>query len=190
MDGAGLRPLEAPPRLGADDACPRRRRERRAAANRRPRRADLPLPLAGLACSTPPPGGPALRPGMLAALGRRDPPRITHAPDGIAHGGGAFVERPGWWEHSALFLGANANKRGLTLDLADARGRELVKRLLARCDVFVENFSPRVVESFGLDWESVRALNPRLVMVRMPAFGLDDRAQPVGFAKPMEQIRG
>jgi crotonobetainyl-CoA:carnitine CoA-transferase CaiB-like acyl-CoA transferase len=57
--------------------------------------------------------------------------------------------------------------------------------------VFVENFSPRVIEQFGLDWDSVHALNPRTIMVRMPAFGLSgpwrDR---VGFAQTMEQISG
>ena len=51
-------------------------------------------------------------------------------------------------------------------------GSTLAKRLVARADVVVENFTPRVLEQFGLDYDTVRALRPDVVMVRMPAFGL------------------
>jgi crotonobetainyl-CoA:carnitine CoA-transferase CaiB-like acyl-CoA transferase len=106
--------------------------------------------------------------------------------------GGALVPgRETWWEYSHIFLSANTNKRGLTLNLADPRGLALTKRLIAECDVFVENFSPRVVEGFGLDWESVHALSPRTIQVRMPAFGLSGPWRDhVGFAQTMEQITG
>ena len=67
----------------------------------------------------------------------------------------------------------------------------LVKRLLAGADVAVENFSPRVMDNLGLVYDELAALNPQLIMVRMPAFGLDgpwrDR---VGFAQTMEQLSG
>ena len=55
----------------------------------------------------------------------------------------------------------------------------------------VENFTPRVMEQFGFDWDAVHALNPRAVMMRMPAFGLDGpwRDRP-GFATTMEQLSG
>ena len=63
--------------------------------------------------------------------------------------------------------------------------------LVAECDVVVENYSPRVLESWGLGWDDVRALRPDAVMVRMPAFGLSgpwrDRT---GFAMTMEQVSG
>jgi crotonobetainyl-CoA:carnitine CoA-transferase CaiB-like acyl-CoA transferase len=63
--------------------------------------------------------------------------------------------------------------------------------LIAASDLVIENFSPRVMGNFGLDWDAVAAANPRAVMVRMPAFGLDgpwrDR---VGFAQTMEQVTG
>ena len=63
--------------------------------------------------------------------------------------------------------------------------------MIAACDVVVENFSPRVFEKFGLGWDAVHEQNPRTILVRMPAFGLDgpwrDR---VGFAQTMEQISG
>ena len=67
----------------------------------------------------------------------------------------------------------------------------MAERLIASCDVLVENFSPRVVESFGLDWATVHAVNPRVVMVRMPAFGLSGPWRDhVGFAQTMEQMTG
>ena len=79
----------------------------------------------------------------------------------------------------------------MTLDLGDPDGLRLVRSLIEGADVVIENFSPRVIDQFGLDWEELHALNPRLIMVRMPAFGLDgpwrDR---VGFAPTMEQLSG
>jgi crotonobetainyl-CoA:carnitine CoA-transferase CaiB-like acyl-CoA transferase len=96
-----------------------------------------------------------------------------------------------WWEASNIFLATNANKRGLTIDLADPRGREILDELIADADVFVENFSPRVMDSFGIDWDHVHAVNPRCIMVRMPAFGLDGPWRDnVGFAQTMEQLAG
>ncbi|HVO24202.1 MAG TPA: CoA transferase [Candidatus Margulisiibacteriota bacterium] len=96
-----------------------------------------------------------------------------------------------WWEWSALFQTVNLGKRGITLDLSRPAGVDLVKRLLAVSDAAVENFSPRVMDNVGLVYEDLAAANPRLIMVRMPAFGLDgpwrDR---VGFAQTMEQISG
>jgi crotonobetainyl-CoA:carnitine CoA-transferase CaiB-like acyl-CoA transferase len=129
---------------------------------------------------------------MLAALGAD----VIHLeaiqrPDGMRMAGGAFFGRDAWWEYSGLFLGTNANKRDLTLNLADPEGLELLKRLLEHCDVFVENYSPRVVENFGLGWKAVHEINPRLVMTRMPAFGLDGPWRDnVGFAQTMEQMTG
>lgn len=96
-----------------------------------------------------------------------------------------------WWEWSALFQTVNLGKRGITLDLSRPAGVTLVKRLLAGADVAVENFSPRVMDNLGLVYDELAGLNPRLIMVRMPAFGLGgpwrDR---VGFAQTMEQLTG
>ena len=96
-----------------------------------------------------------------------------------------------WWERSPYFHATNTNKRGVTLDLAQPDGRALAQRLVAECDVIVENYSPRVMDSFGLSWDDVRAINPAAIMVRMPAFGLSgpwrDRT---GFAMTMEQVSG
>ncbi len=106
----------------------------------------------------------------------------------------ASVKAPGdpqWWEWGPLFAAANTNKRSVTLDLTSERGHELVLRLVARADMVVENFTPRVMPQLGLDWEQLRAVNSGLIMLRMPAFGLDgpwrDRT---GFAQTMESVTG
>ena len=96
-----------------------------------------------------------------------------------------------WWEWGALFHGANVNKRGITLDLTQPAGVETFERLAASADILVENYTPRVMEQFGLGWERLHEVNPDLIMVRMPAFGLSgpwrDRT---GFAQTMECLTG
>jgi len=96
-----------------------------------------------------------------------------------------------WWEWGPLFHAVNVGKRAVTLDLARPEGVEVFERLVATSDVLVENYTPRVMEQFGLGWERVHEVNPDLVMVRMPAFGLDgpwrDRT---GFAQTMECLTG
>ena len=90
-----------------------------------------------------------------------------------------------------MFVAANNDKRGLTVDLSSPIGRDLILRLVGSADVVVENFSPRVMEQFDLGWDVIHAHNPRVVMVRMPAFGLDGPwRERVGFAQTMEQMSG
>lgn len=130
---------------------------------------------------------------LLAAMGAV----VIHVeaiqrPDGMRFAATTpFVGRGAWWEYSAFYLTINANKQGITLDLSKPDGLALGRRLLEWADVVVENFTPRVMDGFGLSWEEVHAINPRAVMLRMPAFGLDgpwrDR---VGFAQTMEQVSG
>jgi crotonobetainyl-CoA:carnitine CoA-transferase CaiB-like acyl-CoA transferase len=98
---------------------------------------------------------------------------------------------PDFWEASAFFIAANANKRGLTLDLSKPAGVDLAKRLIAHCDGVIENFTPRVLESWGLSWEAIQTANPRVILVRMPAFGLSGPWRDhTGFAQTMEQLTG
>jgi len=129
---------------------------------------------------------------MLATLGAE----VIHLesvqrPDGARYVAGAFTNNETWWEWSAIFAGTNTNKRSLTLDLNHPRGLSIVKQLIRRCDVVIENFSPRVFENFGLDWESIHKINARTLFVRMPAFGLDGPWRDnVGFAQTMEQMTG
>ncbi len=129
---------------------------------------------------------------LLAALGA-DVVKVEsiQRPDGMRFAGGSGVADDRWWEYSWIFHGVNAGKRSVTLDLGDPDGLRLVRSLIEGADVVIENFSPRVIEQFGLGWEELHTLTPRLIMVRMPAFGLDgpwrDR---VGFAPTMEQLSG
>ena len=112
-------------------------------------------------------------------------------PDGIRYSGGMRKDVDDWWEYGWVFHAMNTNKRSVTLDLQTDAGLGLIKTLIAQADVVIENFSPRVMDQFGLGADVLLELNPRLVMVRMPAFGLTgpwrDR---VGFAPTMEQIAG
>jgi crotonobetainyl-CoA:carnitine CoA-transferase CaiB-like acyl-CoA transferase len=129
----------------------------------------------------------------LAALGA-DVIKVesVQRPDGIRFSAAVRPrDDPRFYEKSGLFHAVNLGKRGITLDLGHPEGLALAKRLVERCDVVVENFTPRVLEHFGLDDATVRALRPDVVMLRMPAFGLTGpwRDRP-GFAQTMEQLTG
>jgi crotonobetainyl-CoA:carnitine CoA-transferase CaiB-like acyl-CoA transferase len=129
---------------------------------------------------------------FLAALGA-DVVKVEsiQRPDGIRFAASPPAGTDRWWEYSWLFHGVNVGKRSVTLDLGRPEGVDLAKRLVAGADAVIENFSPRVMEAFGLGDDVLHEVNPRAVVVRMPAFGLDgpwrDR---VGFAPTMEQLSG
>ena len=129
---------------------------------------------------------------LLAAFGA-DVVKVEsiQRPDGIRYSGGMRKDVDDWWEYGWVFHAMNTNKRSVTLDLGSADGRRLFNELIVDADVVIENFSPRVMDHFGLSADELLAVNPRLVIARMPAFGLDgpwrDR---VGFAPTMEQIAG
>jgi len=130
---------------------------------------------------------------LLATLGAEviHVESIQHM-DGCRMVGGTFsAQHERWWECSFFFLSANSNKRGLTLDLSSPKGLAIFESLIQEADALVENFSPRVMDGFGLSWDRVRELNPRCHYVRMPAFGLDGPwREHVGFAATMEQMSG
>jgi crotonobetainyl-CoA:carnitine CoA-transferase CaiB-like acyl-CoA transferase len=115
----------------------------------------------------------------------------TRRPDLMRFASTCSPDQPNWWEWGPLFHAANTNKRGVTIDLVRSEGQALVSQLLATADLVVENYTPRVMDQFGLAWEDVHRLNPALCMVRMPAFGLDGpwRDRP-GFAQTMESLTG
>lgn len=92
------------------------------------------------------------------------------------------VEMPGQGDHvrtggnragglAATFLNNNRNKRSLALDLKDRRGREVLKRLAAGADVFIQNFRPGVVERLGVGEAAIRAVAPTIVYVSINGFG-------------------
>ncbi|AQZ93346.1 formyl-CoA transferase [Halopseudomonas phragmitis] len=90
-----------------------------------------------------------------------------------------------WW-----FVQAR-NKRSLTLNLKQAEGIEILKRLLADADILIENFRPGTLEKLGLSWDVLHALNPGLVMVRLSGFGQSGplKDQP-GFGAVGESMGG
>jgi len=94
-------------------------------------------------------------------------------PDGTRLIAGVPVSEDDWWEKSPIFAALNTGKRSLALDFRTERGREVLRRLIATCDVIVENYTPRVLDQIGLDFDTVRALRPDAILVRMPGFGLD-----------------
>ncbi|MFI5673657.1 CaiB/BaiF CoA transferase family protein [Streptomyces cellulosae] len=72
---------------------------------------------------------------------------------------------------AAFYLACNRNKRSVTVNHATAEGQELVRALAARSDVLVENFRTGTLAKYGLDHESLRRLNPRLVYLSVTGFG-------------------
>ena len=112
-------------------------------------------------------------------------------PDGLRYSGAFPSEGDDWYERSALWQATNLNKRDLTLDLTSRRGLEIARELAAHADVVVENFSPRVVEQFGLDYDSLVSLKRDVIVVRMPGFGLQGPWRNyVGWALNIEQTSG
>lgn len=190
MRPARLRQPGPAPRLGEHTE-----RYRASTATRRPAPAGLanPLPFSGIRVldMTTFWAGPCCT-HFMAMLGAE----VIHVesarrPDGTRLIAGIPAAEERWWEKSPIFAALNTNKKGLTLDLQSPRGRELLRRLIATCDVIVENFTPRVLDQIGLDFAAVQAVRPDAVMLRMPGFGLDGpwRDNPA-FAYAIESASG
>jgi formyl-CoA transferase len=80
----------------------------------------------------------------------------------------ASTDQPG--VDSYYFMLLNANKRSVTCNLKDERGKELLRDLIAKGDVFVENFGPGVIERLGFGYETVREINPRMIYAQIKGF--------------------
>jgi crotonobetainyl-CoA:carnitine CoA-transferase CaiB-like acyl-CoA transferase len=188
---AQRRPPQVPARLGADTD------KLRAAP---PARLDLlptgvarPLPFAGLRILdfTAYWAGPIIS-HFFAIMGA-DVIHIesTKRPDGLRAATLKFDMSDQWWEAGPFFASTNTNKRDLTLDMSTEVGRELARRLMGMSDVVVENYSPRVFEEWGFGWEQVREINPSMVMVRAPGYGLSGPwRERVAYATTIEQACG
>ena len=72
---------------------------------------------------------------------------------------------------SLPWLSETRNKKSATLDLRKPEGGELLKQLIKDCDILVENFQPGTLEKWGLGWDVLSAINPRLIMVRISGYG-------------------
>ncbi len=70
-----------------------------------------------------------------------------------------------------MFKLVNRNKRAITLNLREQAGQEIARRLAARSDIVIENFRPGTLEKWGLGYETLSAMNPRLVMARITGYG-------------------
>ena len=112
-------------------------------------------------------------------------------PDGMRFATVKPPTDPDWMEFGPTFHGTNPAKRSVTVDFATPEGRELILRLVEQVDVVVENFTPRVLGNVGLEYHDLFARNSAVILLRMPAFGLDgpwrDRS---GFAQTTEQVSG
>jgi crotonobetainyl-CoA:carnitine CoA-transferase CaiB-like acyl-CoA transferase len=74
---------------------------------------------------------------------------------------------------AAYYLSANRNKQSLTLDFTQAEGQRLVRELAAKADILIENFKVGGLAAYGLDYASLKALNPRLIYCSITGFGQD-----------------
>jgi len=90
-----------------------------------------------------------------------------------------------WWEAQSR------SKKSVCLDLRQAEGQEIVRHLAQEADVLIENFRPGTMEKWGLSWEALHALNPRLIMLRVSGYGqTGPRATEPGFAAIGEAFAG
>ncbi|QXX74807.1 formyl-CoA transferase [Methylovirgula sp. HY1] len=93
------------------------------------------------------------------------------------------VERPGTGDvtrgqlrdvpnaDSLYFTMLNHNKRSITLDTKNPKGKQVLEALIKTCDVLVENFAPGVLDRMGFSWERIEALNPRMIVASIKGFG-------------------
>ena len=72
---------------------------------------------------------------------------------------------------SLYFTMLNHNKRSITIDTKNKRGKEILERLVKTCDVLVENFAPGALDRMGFSWEKIQELNPRMIMASVKGFG-------------------
>ncbi|MEZ5855270.1 MAG: CoA transferase [Hyphomicrobiaceae bacterium] len=89
-------------------------------------------------------------------------------PKGGEQGRSASSERPD--ADSYYFMLLNANKKSVTLNLKDERGKDMLRKLIAKADIFAENFAPGVIEKLGFSYEEVAKINPRIIYATVKGF--------------------
>ncbi len=92
--------------------------------------------------------------------------------------------------YSLYFLQLNANKKSITLDMKDPSGAEVLTKLLADADIFVENIGPGDVEKLGFGWEQVHKINPKCIMASLKGFNKGSRFEHVKAFEPVAQCAG
>ncbi len=103
---------------------------------------------------------------MLAEMGA-EVVKVEFAPNGDAARQGPFIVN----NRSGYFVQHNRGKKGLCIDLKHPEGSKIIRDLIPHFDVLVENYAPGVMERLGFGYEAVSALNPRIVMCSISAFG-------------------
>jgi crotonobetainyl-CoA:carnitine CoA-transferase CaiB-like acyl-CoA transferase len=94
-------------------------------------------------------------------------------------------------EHAAYYTCANRNKRSITIDLAKAEGQALIKQMAVQSDVLVENFKVGGLAHYGLDYASLKFLNPRLIYCSITGFGQDGPyAERAGYDLMIQAMSG
>lgn len=113
------------------------------------------------------------------------------------------IERPGIGDHlrrfgtetdcgdTLVWLSEARNKRSVTLNLADERGKQILRELIADADVVIENFRPGVMERLGFGFDDIQAINPRTIMLRISAYGQSGpKSELPGFARIAHAFSG
>jgi formyl-CoA transferase len=104
---------------------------------------------------------------LLAWFGA-DVIKVERAGEGDATRG-QLADIPG--ADSLYFTMLNHNKRSITLNTKNAKGKEVLDKLIKECDVLVENFAPGALDRMGITWEHIHALNPRMIVASVKGFG-------------------
>ncbi|NKB58790.1 MAG: CoA transferase [Alphaproteobacteria bacterium] len=128
--------------------------------------------------------GPTI--GMLLGDFGADVLKVEHPRGDVLRNTGAQKDGVGLW-----FKMANRNKRAITLCLSKPKGADLFKEMIKTTDVLIENFRTGTMEKWGLGWEELHKINPRLIMVRVTGFGQTGpyRERP-GFGTVAEAFSG
>jgi crotonobetainyl-CoA:carnitine CoA-transferase CaiB-like acyl-CoA transferase len=90
------------------------------------------------------------------------------------------LAEPLWNGHSLYFHSHNRRKQSIAIDLKHPEGQQIMRKLLESSDGLLTNFTPGAAERLGLDFASASAINPRIVVLQITAFGLGDHDQPEG----------
>ncbi len=94
-------------------------------------------------------------------------------PDGARLVGGVPQTEDRYWERGPIFAALNTNKKSLTIDFREQRGIDLLRRVVATCDVVIENYTPRVLDQLGLDYDTLRMRSARPDHASDAGFGLE-----------------
>jgi crotonobetainyl-CoA:carnitine CoA-transferase CaiB-like acyl-CoA transferase len=114
-----------------------------------------------------------------------------HHPDGMRFRLQADDTDPASFEQSGFWNNLNRNKRSITLNMRHPHAPEIALKLIGQSDVVVENFSPGVLESWGLSWERMRQANPGLIYLSMSGFGWGGpNSNYVVFGPVMQAVSG